>query len=167
MVRSVAFFRNLNLGQGTSPTRSQLLDAFADAGINTASSFQVNGTVVFEATDPQALADDVARRLAPVCGYADAVLVRPLAWLAGLHLDPLPAGTELSLFDGPESFPEVLPWRAPRGDVTILRADGLHAVSANDDPRRSNGTPVLERRLGVPVTSRGVPTIQRLLARFG
>ena len=34
----VAFFRNLNLGQGVSPTRTQLLEAFAGAGVDDALS---------------------------------------------------------------------------------------------------------------------------------
>lgn len=117
---SVAFFRNLNLGQrrSHSPTRPELLAAFARAGATDPTSFQVNGTVVFEsATDPQALAERVVQLLGPVCGYDDAVLVRP----------------------------------GPVGART----------------RTSGATWVLERLLGVPVTSRGVPTMVRLAAKLG
>ena len=54
--RSVAFFRNLNLGQrrSHSPTRPELLDALERAGAYDATNFQVNGTVIFRSdADPQ------------------------------------------------------------------------------------------------------------------
>ena len=168
---SVAFFRNLNLGQrrSHSPTRAELLQAFTDAGAAAASSFQVNGTVVFEpgTADPQALADDVVTLLTPVCGYADVALARPVAWLRELDLEELPRHAEVSFFDGPDPFPEPLPWVAPRKDgLTVVRADHRHAVSVDDPERTSGATWVLEALLGVPVTSRGVPTMRRLQAKL-
>jgi uncharacterized protein DUF1697 len=164
---SVAFFRNLNLGQrrSHSPTRPELLDAFERAGAVSATNFQVNGTIIFEAdADPQALADEAVRRLTPVCGYDDAVLVRPAPWILDLELDTGPRA-EVSFFDGPDPFPEALPWEAPRAGVTIIRADALHAVSL-DDEQTSGATWTLEKRLGIKVTSRGVPTMIRLQARL-
>jgi hypothetical protein len=167
---SVAFFRNLNLGQrrSHSPTRLQLLDAFERAGATTATSFQVNGTIVFETDqDPQALADEVVRLLTPVCGYDDIVCVRPVDRLRELDLEDVPANAEVSFFDGPDPFPEPLPWDAPpRGGLTVVQADGRHAISVNDLERTSGATWVLETLLGVPVTSRGVPTMRRLLAKL-
>jgi hypothetical protein len=167
VVRAVAFFRNLNLGQHGSPTRAQLLAAMESAGACEAASFQVNGTVVLTAEDPQAVADEAAARLTGACGYADVVLVRPLDWLAALGLEEVTGNAEVTLFDGPAVFPEPLPWVPERGDVTVLSADGRHAVVLNHRERRSNGTPVIERRLGVRATSRGIPTLLRLLARHG
>ena len=163
----VAFFRNLNLGQPRSPRRVQLVDAFAGLGASDVLSHQSNGTVAFTcAGDPQLLADDVAVDLGPLCQYADVVLVRSVAWLSGLGLDALPDGCELTLFDIADAFPEPLPWDPGHGDVTVVAADDRHALVRNHVERRSNGTPVIERRLGVPATSRGVGTIQRLLARI-
>jgi hypothetical protein len=115
-VSSVAFLRNLNLGQrrSHSPTRDQLLDAFDGAA---------------------------------------------------LDLDTGPHA-EVSFFDGPDPFPEVLPWDVPDAGLTVVRADGLHAVRLSDVERTSGATWTLERRLGTEVTSRGVPTITRLQARL-
>lgn len=163
----VAFFRNLNLGQPASPNRDQLLEAFAAEGAIDVLSHQSNGTVAFRAPahDPQAIGDAVARRLGLVCSYADVTLVRPVDWLASLGLGDLPDGCELTLVDGPSPFPEALPW-SPSPEVTVLRADHLHAVVQNHLARRSFGTRVVERRLGVPATSRGVDTVLRLLARL-
>lgn len=169
---SVAFFRNLNLGQARShsPTRAELLQAFTDAGAVAASSFQVNGTVIFDPgpTDPQAMADEVVSLLTPVCGYADVALARPVAWLRELDLEDLPRNAEVSFFDGPDPFPEPLPWEAPvRDGLTVVRADHRHAVSVDDLIRTTGATWVLESLLGVPVTSRGVPTMRRLQAKLG
>jgi len=49
VTRSVAFFRNLNLGQrrSHSPMRPELLDALERAGAQDPINFQVNGTVIF------------------------------------------------------------------------------------------------------------------------
>lgn len=164
----VAFFRNLNLGQPRSPTRTQLLEAFAAEGGRDVLSHQSNGTVAFTCdTDPQALADAVAERLGPVCGYADVVPVRPLDQLGDLGLEALPEGCELTVFDGAPELPVALPWSSPGGEVTILSAGPGHAVVLNHLERRSNGTPAIERLLGVRATSRGVGTVLRLLARVG
>lgn len=164
----VAFFRNLNLGQPQSPTRTQLLDAFAAEGARDVLSHQSNGTVAFACDgDPQALAGAVVARLGPVCGYADVAPVRPLSWLRDLGLEALPDGCELTVVDGPPSFPEALPWTSPGGEVTILSAGPGHVVVRTHEERRSHGTRVVERMLGVPATSRGVGTVLRLLARVG
>jgi hypothetical protein len=170
--RSVAFFRNLNLGQrrSHSPTRLELLDAFARAGATSATSFQVNGTVIFSCHstgdgDDQALADEAVRLLTPVCGYDDAVIVRPAEWILGLELDTGPSA-EVSFFDGPDPFPEPLPWLVPGAGLTVVRADSRHAISLDDVEKTSGATWVLERRLGTAVTSRGVPTVLRLQERL-
>lgn len=106
----VAFFRNLNLAQPRSPSRVQLVEAFAAAGAHDVLSHQSNGTVAFSCDgDPQAFADAVAAGLGPVCEYADVALVRPLDWLRDLGLDDLPDGCELTVFDGPDVFPEPIP----------------------------------------------------------
>jgi Protein of unknown function (DUF1697) len=165
---SVAFFRNLNVGQRGSPSRDQLLAAFASAGATDVLSHQSNGTVAFTAPgDPRELADAVAERLATVCDYADLTVVRPVAWLRVLSLEDLPDGCELTLYDGPEAFPEQLPFFHERAAATILAADGTHAIVHNHVDRRSNGTPLLEKLLGVPATSRGAGTVLRLLDRLG
>ena len=112
MASSVAFFRNLNLGQrrSRSPTRPELLEAFERAGATDAVSFQTNGTVIFECdTDPQALADDVVRLLTPVCGYDDMAPARPVDWLRGLDLEQVPTNAEVSFFDGPTPSPSRSP----------------------------------------------------------
>ena len=169
MSSSVAFFRNLNLGQqrSHSPTRPQLLDAFEAAGATDPTSFQVNGTVVYDAEgDGRSVAARAVGLLTPVCGYDDLVVVRPLDWVLGLELDDTAPNAEIAFFDRPDRFPERLPWEVPDAGLTVIRADGWHAVCVNEHERTSGATRALEKRLGVKVTSRGVPTIQRLQTRF-
>ncbi|WP_137123379.1 DUF1697 domain-containing protein [Segeticoccus rhizosphaerae] len=167
MIESVAFFRNLNLAQGLSPTRPQLIDAFATAGASVALSFQTNGTVLFTARRPGQAARDVVTVLTPACGYADKVIVRSARWVTELSERLIRGGfaeanAEVSLFDGPATFPEPVPWTPGSGRVSVVEADGQHAVSVNERPRTSYATPALERLLAVPVTSRGAGTMIRL-----
>ena len=74
----VAFFRNLNLGQtrSHSPTSSQLLDAFVEAGARAPSHVDTNGTVVYYHPTGPTLVRRVAKLLTPMCGYRDMVTVR-------------------------------------------------------------------------------------------
>jgi GAF domain-containing protein len=164
----VAFFRNLNLGQGVSPTRPQLLEAFAGAGVTDALSFQVNGTVAFDpaGADPRSVGEQVARLLTPVCEYADVAVVRSVDELRALDLE-VGDGVEVACFDGPSPFPEPLPWTPRRGDVHVVHATNRLAVAINHVEHRTAATPSLEALLGVPVTSRGAGTVRRLLARLG
>lgn len=174
MAGAVAFFRNLNLGQSRShsPTRTQLLDAFAVAGARRASSFQTNGTVIFSPQDPREPAERLATRvveiLTPVCGYADAVLVRSGAWVIDLTatLEPMPKTTEVALFDLPGEFPVAVPWISPGGHLEVVHADRWHAICVNAVDRTSFATKELERLLDVPVTARGAGTFLRLESRL-
>jgi hypothetical protein len=162
----VAFFRNLNLGQGVSPSRALLLEAFAEAGSPEALSFQVNGTVAFDPgeADPRSVGAQVVRLLTPACGYADVAVVRSVSELRALDLG---SGDEVAFFDAAAAFPHELPWTSPRGDLTVIRATERLAVAVNLHEQRSAATPTLEALLGVPVTSRGAGTIRRLLAKVG
>ncbi len=93
------------------------------------------------------------------------MIVRPAEWILGLELDTGPRA-EVSFFHGPDPFPEELPWEVPNAGLVVVRADSLHAVSLNDAERTTGATWALERRLGMPVTSRGVPTMERLQKRL-
>lgn len=166
---AVAFFRNLNLGQQRSPSTAQVRDAFAAEGATDVVSHQSNGTVAFASAGrpAQRLAQAVAERLADVRTWDDVVVVRDVVWLRDLRLDELPDGCELTLMNAAGPFPDALPFHSVRAAATILHADHKHAIVHNHVDRRSNGTPLVESRLpGVPATSRGVPTVLRLLDRL-
>jgi uncharacterized protein (DUF1697 family) len=168
----VAFFRNMNLGQrrSKSPTSGELLSAFADAGAAGAVNVQTNGTVIFPSTDPTHTIESVRAALRVITGYQDTVIVREGRWVLELavRLDPTVPHADVSLFDA-DGLPDLeLPWVEPtRRALTVLALDRRHAVSSWQEPLMgSNATTVLGRLLGVPVTSRGVPTMLRLATRL-
>jgi hypothetical protein len=160
----VAFFRNLNLGQRGSPTRAQLLEAFEAAGADDVVSIRSNGTVAFRSTAPVRTRDLVCSRLIGHTDWCDVAPVRPATWVLALgeRLAEVEGQVEVSFFDARGAFPVPLPWRPDGGRVTVVAADRRHAVAVNDWPRTSYATPVLERLLGVPVTSRGADTVLRV-----
>ncbi|MCA0294011.1 MAG: hypothetical protein LCH96_01630 [Actinobacteria bacterium] len=170
-MRHVAFFRNLNLGQARSksPTSAVLVSAFLTSGARLATSFQTNGTVVFEADDPAAVVVGARGVLAGATGYADVAVVRDAGWVVELggRLDPGLVNGEVALFDAASAPALEVPWLDPSGSLTVVEIDALHAVTSWADPRTgSSANPTLTRLLGVPVTCRGVPTMIRLAARL-
>jgi uncharacterized protein (DUF1697 family) len=168
-VLSVAFFRNLNQGQRNSPSTSQLIAAFEGIGARSVVPFQSNGTVVFDAPDPQECTNAAVERLAADSRWDDVAFVRDRDWLAALLAtqptgEPESGRTELSLFDPTCSLAGGLPLRGTR--CTVVSYGPGFAITVNERDRESNATATLERALGTPVTSRGMPTLSRLVERL-
>jgi uncharacterized protein (DUF1697 family) len=171
---AVAFFRNLNLGQGWAPTRSQLEDAFTAVGADRADSVQVNGTVVLDHPAPVRAAAEVRAHLRELTGYADIVVVRRASWLLDLlrRADglALPDGvpTEVAFYDSRAPCPLDPPWTSPDGRLLVHAGDHLHAISTfrGASGRGSNATVVLEGVTGVRVTSRALATVRRVGTRI-
>lgn len=173
MPRSVAFFRNLNLGQGWSPTRPQLVGAFEAAGATEVVNVQVNGTVVFTHPAPRRATDEVLAALKVQTTYDDIAVVRPArwvvdlaGWLRGLEV-PEGTATEVVLFDA-RALPVELPWSTAGGVLTVVRGDRRHAVAttAPGGLRGSSAGPVLQGLTGVKGTARGAGTMLRLAERI-
>ena len=166
----VAFFRNMNLGQrrSRSPTSAELIGAFAAAGAEPVVNVQTNGTVIFGSTEPGRTIAAVRESLRAVTGYQDVVVVRSARWVVDLSARlGAEAHGEVSLFDA-AAVPDLeLPWTEPtERALTVLAVDGTHAVSCwQGELAGSNGTVLLGRLLGVPVTSRGIRTMLRLASR--
>jgi hypothetical protein len=167
-VRAAAFFRNLNLGHSRSPSRADLVDAFERSGAARVRSYRSNGTVIFDSPAPARTATLVVTELERVCGYHDAVVVRRERWLREHAMEWSTAGeqSEVTLFDAQVAFPEPLPWRPVRGGITVVAADRRRALCLNDQPHTSFGTPVIERLLGVPATSRSTGTMLGVVDRL-
>jgi uncharacterized protein (DUF1697 family) len=167
---AVAFFRNLNLGQGWAPRRPQLEGAFLDAGATRVRSVRSNGTVVFQHPAPVRVAAEVRTALDALTGYDDVVVVRRAGWLLDLvrHADTLDLSddvpVEVEFFDARPPFPLTVPWTSPDGRLRVLAGDHRHAVTSFHDEsgRGSNATAVLQQVTGVRVTSRGLDTVRRI-----
>ncbi|UYN84425.1 MAG: DUF1697 domain-containing protein [Microcella sp.] len=171
----VALLRNVNVGQRASPTTAQILAAFAEATIVDAQTFQSNGTVIFTASPDaaQSLAQDAVAALARATGLDREVFTRPLESLRPIveqHGDTADARLrELTLHDGPRLLsddPAVLDAER-RARCTVLDSGTGWAVVLNHREHQGNGTPLVERIVGTPASSRGIPTMTRLLEKYG
>lgn len=171
-MQHVAFLRNVNQGQRGHPATSDVRAAFADAGAPDAVPFRSNGTIVFAAEDPAAVIADVELALAARTGSAREGFGMPLAAVA--RIVDVHAGApdahrrELTLHrDGviDADDPEVVR-EASHRRCRIVDAGAGWAVLLNERDGESNGTPVVERVTGGPATSRGLPTLVRLVDRF-
>jgi len=171
-MRHVAFLRNVNQGQRGHPSTSDLVDAFESEGASHAVPFQSNGTIVFTAPDAAALALAVRERLAGRGVFDDAIHVRSVAFIARIVLahagEPDGRRRELTLFErGRDPEASTLLTESVRRRCRIADAGDGWAVVLNERDQQSNGTPTLQAVLGTPATSRGLPTLARLIDRFG
>lgn len=169
----VAFFRNVNQGQRGKPRTADLVDAFRDAGIPGAVAFQSNGTILFATDDvTEALVAGVRSRLAARGVHSGEVFTRPLAFIRGFVTRygdrPDAHRYELTLFpDAQQILDEDLAGREARRRRCELVDHGPGwAAVRNDQDARSSGTPTIEAVLPVQATSRGLPTLARLVDRF-
>ena len=127
-MRCAAFFRNVNLGRPNAPTRAQLEAAFLEAGAASATSFLVNGTLVFDVPPharPRALASRACVLMRASCGLREPVFVRRVDELAALV-----ASRPFDLHDGPARCAP-----HPRGVHAGSLRSGC-ALAGHDDPAR-------------------------------
>lgn len=170
-MQHVAFFRNVNQGQRGQPSTADLVGAFADAGCPDAVPFQSNGTLVFAATEPDAVIADAVVALTNCTGLEREGLGMPLPALARIvdaHAAEADARRrELTLHTGDlidPANPDMVRLAAHRRCTVVDSGPGW-AVLLNEREQESNGTPVVERLTGAQATSRGIPTLVRLVDR--
>jgi uncharacterized protein (DUF1697 family) len=175
-----AFFRNLNLGRPGCPTRVQLEAAFLESGAASASSFLVNGTLVYACARgerPRAVAARACASLQASCGLREPVFVRSVATLAALVAGRPFAG---AVATGRDTFCVTFlqshkpplpaaPCTAQNGAVAFLAIDDAEAFSiARQVGRNGIGSPnaALERLLAAPATTRAWRTVERLVSKY-
>lgn len=171
-MRCVAFLRNVNQGQRGHPSTTDILAAFADGGCPGAVPFQSNGTILFEADDPAAVTETVVASIAARTG-----LDRDAFWIAlddlveviDMHATvPDPRRHEFTLHGGgtiDPTAPDVIREAAHRRCEIVDSGPGW-TLTRNEREGEGNATPVIERLTGGRATSRGLPTLIRLGARF-
>lgn len=171
-VHLVAFLRNVNQGQRGHPSTADLVDAFRAVGAGEVVAFQSNGTVVFTARDAAATAVGVRELLATKGVFDDAIEVRSLAFIERIVVDHAGAADggrrELTMFDAAQRLGEasIVRHEASRRRCAVIDDGPGWAVVLNDQDRQSNGTPTVQAVIGAPATSRGLPTLSRLVERF-
>lgn len=169
-MRRVAFVRNLNQGQRGHVSTPELVAAFEDAGCHDIVPFQSNGTIVYSGHG--ALAVDAMSALATSTGVDREVFtlgtddLTDIVLTHGLADDA--ARRELTLH-APVRIPldERAATEAARRRCTLIETGVGWTVTVNERDRESNATPVIERLTGAPATSRGLPTLVRLVDRLG
>jgi Protein of unknown function (DUF1697) len=174
-----AFFRNTNLGRLGSPSKQQFESAFSSAGGVNATSFQVNGTLIFEAQSlrrAQSILSAAALNLRADCGLIEPACVRALKQLAALPFKRVFEGTNRALVHeltvsfacGQVVESPATPFANSRRDAEVLWLENGNALSITRKLMSGPGSPnrLLEQVTGVPFTSRSILTLERLLARY-
>ena len=171
-MRCVAFLRNVNQGQRGHPSTADIMAAFADAGCLDAVPFQSNGTVVFEADDPPAVAETVVASIAARSGLDRDVFWIPfddLVAVVDAHgTVPDPRQHEFTLHSGgtiDPADPEVVSEAAVRR-CEIVDAGAGWALTRTQREGEGHATPTVEQLVGERASSRGLPTLVRLVDRF-
>ena len=171
-MRCVAFLRNVNQGQRGHPSTADILAGFADAGCPDAVPFQSNGTVVFEADDPDEVIETVVAAIAARAG-----LDRNGFWLPLEELNRVvdahgaagdPRRFEFTVHGGgiiDIGDPGVVEAAAYRRCEIVDSGSGW-TLTRNQREGEGNATPVIEQLTGGRASSRGLPTLVRLVDRF-
>lgn len=171
-MRCVAFLRNVNQGQRGHPSTADILAGFADAGCRDAVPFQSNGTIVFESEDPAAVIEKVVPSIAARTGLERDAFWIPFDALVAVvdaHAPtPDPHRHEFTLHGDDRidrADPDVIREAAHRRCEIVATGPGW-ALTRNERDGDGNATPVIERLTGGRATSRGLPTLVRLVDRF-
>lgn len=171
-MRYVAFLRNVNQGQRGHPSTADILAAFANAGCRDTVPFQSNGTVVFDADDPAAVIETVVASIAARSGLerdAFSIALDDLAAVVEAHgASPDARRFEFTLHHGGTIDPmdgDAMREAALRRCEIVDTGPGW-ALVRNEREGEGNATPVVERLTGGPASSRGLPTLVRLVDRF-
>lgn len=147
-----------------------VVESFAAAGSDAAVPFQSNGTIVFEATDADAIVAEVVAMLGAL-GYRRDCFVMPASELSAIaHAwagSPAVSRLELTLHDGGtlDVDGELATREAERRRCRLIASGPGWVVVLNDRERESNGTPAVEHAIGGSATSRSLRTVLRLLDR--
>lgn len=166
----VAFVRNLNQGQRGHVSTAELLAAFEDAGCQDIMPFQSDGTIAYSGHAD--LAVDAMSALAARTGVDREVFTLGIDDLVDIvrthHLTRDAVRRELTLH-APVRIPldDRAATEAARRRCTLVETGLGWTVTLNARERESNATPVIERLTGAPATSRGLPTLVRLVDRLG
>ena len=172
-MRCVAFMRNVNQGQRGHPATADILAGFADAGCPDIQTFQSNGTIVFDSGEPAAVVAQAADAIAVRSGYERDILWIPLSQAAAVvdqhGATPEPRRFEFTLHRGAiiDPLDARVVSRAREHRCSIVDAGRGWALVRNEIEGEGHATPLLESLTGSRATSRGLPTMIRLVSRFG
>lgn len=179
MTRYVAWLRGINVGGHHLIPMNDLCRMFEAAGLKQVTSFIQSGNVLFESgsRNPALLVSRIQHALRTSLGYEVGVMIRTMAEVEDMvNREPfknLPAGPDVKWFVTflaavPRTMPP-MPWKSPEGDVEVLevRDRDVFSLSRLVHGRFGFANPFLEKRLGVAGTTRGWPTVVKVVALSG
>ena len=178
MVRDVAFLRAINVG-GHVVRMERLRSLFEGLGFSEVETFIASGNVIFRTgeKDTQSIEAQIARGLEEALGYEVATFIRTeaeLAQIAAYEAFPqaqVEAATayNIAFLHEPlgEQAKQALKGLQTEIDAFVVRATEIYWLCQKKQSESTFSNAVLEKRLRVKSTIRGVATVQRLAARFG
>ncbi|NYE19425.1 DUF1697 domain-containing protein [Microbacterium immunditiarum] len=171
-MRCVAFMRNVNQGQHGHPSSDDIRAGFADAGCPDAVTFQSNGTILFESDAAAKVIAKAEASIAARSGYAREIYWTPLDTLVevasryGAVRDPrrfefaLHGGGTIDTNDADATA------EADRNRCELVDSGRGWALVRNKIEGEGHATPTIESITGTRASARGLPTVERFVARF-
>jgi uncharacterized protein (DUF1697 family) len=174
----IAFLRGINVGGRRSVKMSELEAVFLSLGFQNVRTVLASGNLIFEGpkNDPEALADEIRKKLEARLGLKTDLILRPLAGIRKLvKANPFKAfavtpETRFYVTFLPEKSRSALAYRyeSPEKDVRIFGLSrGEVGAVLTLSPRR--GTPelmgTLDKQFGRNVTTRNWTTVQKIAER--
>lgn len=172
-MRCVAFMRNVNQGQRGHPSTADIVAGFADAGCPDVQTFQSNGTILFDSGEPADAVESAAEAIAARSGHDREILWIPLADLVAIvdehGATPEPRRYEFTLHGGGtvDGHDRDVRKLTSEHRCSIVDSGPGWSLVRNDIEGEGHATPVLERLTDSRATSRGLPTLVRLVSKFG
>ncbi|MEU2059992.1 DUF1697 domain-containing protein [Streptomyces sp. NPDC013455] len=179
MTKHVALLRGINVGGKAKIAMKDLRDLFAAMGFEDVRTYLQSGNVVFTAAGarvPADLAASIGQRIADDLGVRAEVLLRSSASLARTlagnpyaALEDDPAKLHVTFLAREPTADEAARLTVPAGETGVftLAGDEIHLHVPDGYGRTKLDNAFIERRLGIPATTRNWRTVNALYELAG
>ncbi|MFF9771095.1 DUF1697 domain-containing protein [Streptomyces sp. NPDC014636] len=176
MTKHIALLRGINVGGHAKIAMKDLRGLFADMGFAAVRTYLQSGNVVFSAPDPQnpaELAVRIEKRVAEDLGVSLTVLLRSADSLARtLAANPYlgreddPVKLYVTFLAEEPTAEQAARLEVPAGETAVftLAGDEIHLHVPDGYGRTKLNNAFIERRLGIPATTRNWRTVGALHA---
>ncbi|MEU0334665.1 DUF1697 domain-containing protein [Streptomyces sp. NPDC006193] len=174
MTKHIALLRGVNVGGRTRIAMKDLRDLFTGMGFEAVRTYLQSGNVLFDAPGPRpaaALAAAVEKRIADDLGVSVTVLLRTAESLARtvarnpyLAREDDPAKLHVTFLAREPAAEQAARLETPAGETAVftLVGDEIHLHVPDGYGRTKLDNAYIERRLGIPATTRNWRTVTAL-----
>lgn len=174
MTKYIALLRGINVGGNAKIAMKDLRGLFTDMGFGSVQTYLQSGNVVFDAPDAQTpgeLAAGIEKRIAGDLGVSLTVLLRTAESLARtlaqnpyLDREDDPAKLHVTFLAQEPTAEQTARLEVPAGETAVfsLAGDEIHLHVPDGYGRTKLNNAFIERRLGVPATTRNWKTVNAL-----